>query len=109
MSEKYEELIRSIELSKILLNSLECKQNPSFSAERTSLDVAFEDEILNIEYHSVDLNVLMGFNITAFNSENHIEDSKEIPEEDRLFQISFTLNLVYRLELDSVENVLKDY
>lgn len=109
MSEKYEELIKSIELSNIKLYSLECKQNPTFVSTERQLDVAFEYTILEVEYEGMDLKVQIGFSAISFKSDDTIEDNKGIPEEDKLFQISCVFELSYKLELDTVEDVLEGF
>lgn len=110
-NEKYEQLIRSIELHKIELQSLECRQNRDFTAEkRNNIDIGIKTNVIETKYKGFELGVQTEFEVIAFN--NHTDEQRdidEVNEGDTLFKIKFILYLGYELDLKTVEDVLTEY
>lgn len=109
---KYESLIRSIELSNIELQDLSCQRNNNLSSEKKSnLQVGLQHEIVEQFYDSLDYVVHTHFNVSAFHGE---EDDKELAEhsinnENTLFTINFTLESTYKVDIANIDHDLEAY
>lgn len=107
--EQYKKFIKSIEISDMNLASLECAQNMSYpSKSKENIDISLENKVVKVEHEGIYLNIQLEFNVVAFNNDDTVKSQVDIIEEDKLFHIYFVLNLVYKLELDTLDSTLKD-
>lgn len=111
MSDKYRQLIESIELNKIELLSLDCSQNKDFPAEkRNSLDIALKNNIVKFDLNGIELQVEAEFGVIAFNhEENETTKMEDIESENILFKIDFSLLVTYVLDMENTENLLIEF
>ncbi|MEF3087106.1 hypothetical protein ABQG71_17030 [Bacillus altitudinis] len=104
---KYNNFINKINLEKIELNSLNCNQNTSF-VRTGELDIALEHDIKSIKKDGVELRVQIGFEVAAAESVGNEKSIEDFQDENILFKINFSLNLIYALQVDDDIDFLLD-
>lgn len=106
--QKYNELITKINLDKIELDSLNCKQNTDFRDTFGELDIALEHDIKSVDKDGVELRVQMGFEVAAAETKGTEKTIEDLSEERTLFKINFSLNLIYTFKVEDKIDFLLD-
>lgn len=110
---KYNKLIESIEIKKIELMSLECRQNNNFEfKKKANIDIGIQNNVEEYNIRGLDLNVYFNFEVTAFYNNDYDQmeelESGNINPDDVLFHITFVLRLNYSLELHDVKEIMNE-
>lgn len=111
---KYENLIRSIEIVNIELQELNCGKNNAFSkADAFNLDIGLNNEIIEQFYDEEKYVVYIKFNVSAFketqNEMQIAENDESNNQKNTLFNVDFVLESTYKLEANLLNNEVDDY
>lgn len=107
MNEKYNDLIKNIELQEITLLDLNCKKNPEFNTQNESLNIYLDHDIKQMVHNGINVFFPIFFKVFSFESSEK-ESINDVSEKDILFKIEFTLELNYIIDFNMVEDVVAD-
>ncbi len=105
-SEKYNKLIKMVNLNNIEMYSLECAQNNELrKTGKQNIDVQLSHDVKKVVVEGLNLLVRIEFAVKAINKKGSIEEA----DLDELFNINLHIDLRYLLDIEDEQQFVDDF